>query len=186
MVYTSVFFTHHFFSGSKRKRASLENVNLMLERQKLDCSNGVDNPSSSVSGIASNFRRRLSSFSRLRGEKHSQIGELEATTPVIGTVTNNTGGDSTVELQGSSTLIAAKYRKRKRPFSWQRRREQKHVNFEEIDDMISCPPRLADNSSLSGGLECDVHEKVIPFVGPLMLVQLWFDILGFSLFIFYM
>ena len=171
------------FSGSNKKRALVDNANSMLEIQKFSRSSGVDDPSTSLDCVGSNVRRCSGSFSRLHGNKCSRTILLKEATPIIGTGTNNTEGDSNEELQESSNQIAAKSTKRSRPFSWLRHRKQRHLNFEETSIRTSSATILTDKDSVSGRLQDDVNsclnscEKVIPYEGSFSQVQLWFDML---------
>ncbi|KAL0011533.1 hypothetical protein SO802_006641 [Lithocarpus litseifolius] len=132
--------------GSNKKRALVDGANSMLEIQKFsrDC-------------LGSNVRRCSRSFSRLYGNKRSQMSLLEEVTPIIGTGTNNTEGDSNEELQKISNQIAAKSRKRSRPFSWLRHRKRRHLNFEETSIKTSSATILTEKDSVSGRLQDDVN-----------------------------
>ncbi|KAM4122947.1 hypothetical protein ACB094_01G122500 [Castanea mollissima] len=142
--------------GSNKKRALVDNANSMLEIQKFCSSSGVD-PSTSLDCVGSNVRHCSGSFSRLHGNKCSRTILLEEATPIIGTGTNNTEGDSNEELQESSNQIAAKSRKRSRPFSWLRHRKQRHLNFEETSIKTSSATILTDKDSVSGRHQDDVN-----------------------------
>ena len=171
------------FSGSNKKRALVDSANSMLEIQKFSSSSGVDDPSTSLDCVGSNVRLCSRSFSWLHGNKRSRTSLLEEVTPIIKTGTNNTEGDSNEELQKISNQIAAKSRKRSRPFSWLRHRKQRHLNFEETSIKTSSATILTEKDSISGRLQDDVNsclnscEKVIPYKGSFSQVQLWFDML---------
>ncbi|XP_065632658.1 telomerase reverse transcriptase [Quercus suber] len=132
--------------GSNKKRALVDGANSMLEIQKFsrDC-------------VGSNVRRCSRSFSWIHGNKRSQMSLLEEVTPIIGIGTNNTEGDSNEELQKISNQIAAKSRKRSRPFSWLRHRKRKHLNFEETSIKTSSATVLTEKDNVSGRLQDDVN-----------------------------
>ena len=171
------------FSRSNKKRALVDNANSMLEIQKFSSSSGVDDPSTSLDCVGSNVRLCSRSFSWLHGNKRSRTSLLEEVTPIIKTGTNNTEGDSNEELQKISNQIAAKSRKRSRPFSWLRHRKQRHLNFEETSIKTSSATILTEKDSISGRLQDDVNfclnscEKVVPYKGSFCQVQFWFDML---------
>ena len=160
------------FSGSNKKGALVDGANSMLEIQKF-----------SSDRVGSNVRHCSRSFSWLHGNKRSRTSLLEEVTPIIKTGTNNTEGDSNEELQKISNQIAAKSRKRSRPFSWLRHRKQRHLNFEETSIKTSSATILTEKDSVSGRLQDDVNsclnscEKVIPYKGSFCQVQFWFDML---------
>ncbi|KAK7835525.1 hypothetical protein CFP56_023463 [Quercus suber] len=131
----------HLFSGSNKKRALVDSANSMLEIQKFSSSSGVDDPSTSLDCVGSNVRLCSRSF----------------ITPIIGTVTSNTEGDSNEELQESSNQIAAKSRKCSRPFIWLHHRKRRHLNFEETGIKTSSATTLTEKDSVSGRLQDDVN-----------------------------
>ena len=171
MIVQMVIFSQ-LFSGSNKKRALVDGANSMLEIQKFnrDC-------------VGSNVRHCSWSFSWLHGNKRSRTSLLEEVTPIIKTGTNNAEGDSNEELQKISNQIAAKSRKRSRPFSWLRHIKQMHLNFEETSIKTSSATILTEKDSVSGRLQDDVNsclnscEKVIPYKGSFCQVQFWFDML---------
>lgn len=121
----------HFFSGSKKKR-QVEDHSSLSEVQKLSSYPYVDDPSSSVSWDGSNASSSIRSFTRLHREKHSRMSLLKADTAITGIVTND-NRDSDDEFQECSKQIAGQFRKRSRPFSWQRCRKRRHLNSEETN-----------------------------------------------------
>lgn len=155
-------FSHHFFSGSKKKRSFVGNVNSMLDIQKFSSSFSIDDPSSSISCVGSNDGTILRTSSQLHRDKHSQMSLSEAGTPVIGTGINNTEGDPNEELHESTDQISAQFRKRSRPFSWQRRRKRRHLDFENTWVKTSFATILTDKDSLSRGLQSGVNSSSSP------------------------
>jgi len=141
----------------------------VLEIQKCSNSSSVDDPSTSLDHVGSNVRSSSSprSFSRLHGNKRSQASSSEVAIPISGTVTNNTEGDLNEKLQESSNHTAAKSGKRSRPFSWQRRRNRRRLNFEETSSFATIH---VDKDGVSGRLQHDANsslnssEKVIDFL----------------------
>ncbi|XP_050262152.1 telomerase reverse transcriptase-like isoform X1 [Quercus robur] len=145
--------------GSKKKRALVDNVNPVLEIQKCSNSSSVDDPSTSLDHVGSNVRSSSSprSFSRLHGNKRSQASSSEVAIPISGTVTNNTEGDLNEKLQESSNHTAAKFGKRSRPFSWQRRRNRRRLNFEETSSFATIH---MDKDGVSGRLQHDANSSL--------------------------
>lgn len=134
----------------------------MLDIQNFSSSFSIDDPSSSINCVGSNDGISLRTSSQLHRGKHSRMSLSEAATPVIGSGINNTDGDSNEELHESSNQISAQIRKRSRPFSWQRRRKRRHLDFEKTRVKTSFATILTDKDSLSGGLQSGANSSSSP------------------------
>ena len=78
----------------------------------------------------------------------------------------NTQDNSSHEVQQSSNQSREKFRKRSRPFTWQRRRKRKQLNFKETAVTAPCTRilvhehRVPENCDLKNGVS-SYNEKVI-------------------------
>jgi hypothetical protein len=141
----------------------------MSDIHEFSSSFSIDDPSSFISCVGSNDGISLRTSSQLHRGKLSRMSLSKSATPLIGTGINNTDGDSNEELHEISNQISAQFRKRSRPFSWQRQRKRRHLDFEKTRVKTSFATILTDKDSLSGRLQSGVNfssspcrEKVIP------------------------
>lgn len=143
--------------GPRKKRKRVDNVSPISERQPANSSVRESEKTSSINCVGCNGKSCLRSFSEPSLYSHGQLIFSRDATKTNSVFGFKNKGDSDGRLQETSKQVTAKSRKRFRPFSWQRRRNRRQINFEE-----PTPSRTACTvkDGLHGRLQYDFNNRV--------------------------
>lgn len=143
--------------GPRKKRKRVDNVSPISERQPANSSVRESEKASSINCVGCNGKSCLRPFSEPSLYSHGQLIFSRDATKTNSVFVFKNKGDSDGRLQETSKQVTAKSRKRFRPFSWQRRRNRRQINFEE-----PTPSRTACTvkDGLHGRLQYDFNNRV--------------------------
>ncbi|KAH9706953.1 Telomerase reverse transcriptase [Citrus sinensis] len=142
--------------GPRKKRKRVDNVSPISERQPANSSVRESEKASSINCVGCNGKSCLRPFSEPSLYSHGQLIFSRDATKTNSVFVFKNKGDSDGRLQETSKQVTAKSRKRFRPFSWQRRRNCRQINFEE-----PTPSRTACTvkDGLHGRLQYDFNNR---------------------------
>ncbi|KAH9771484.1 Telomerase reverse transcriptase [Citrus sinensis] len=142
--------------GPRKKRKRVDNVSPISERQPANSSVRESEKTSSINCVGCNGKSCLRPFSEPSLYSHGQLIFSRDATKTNSVFGFKNKGDSDGRLQETSKQVTAKSRKRFRPFSWQRRRNRRQINFEE-----PTPSRTACTvkDGLHGRLQYDFNNR---------------------------
>ncbi|KAH9706961.1 Telomerase reverse transcriptase [Citrus sinensis] len=140
----------------RKKRKRVDNVSPISERQPANSSVRESEKASSINCVGCNGKSCLRPFSEPSLYSHGQLIFSRDATKTNSVFVFKNKGDSDGRLQETSKQVTAKSRKRFRPFSWQRRRNCRQINFEE-----PTPSRTACTvkDGLHGRLQYDFNNR---------------------------
>ncbi|KAH9706962.1 Telomerase reverse transcriptase [Citrus sinensis] len=143
--------------GPRKKRKRVDNVSPISERQPANSSVRESEKASSINCVGCNGKSCLRPFSEPSLYSHGQLIFSRDATKTNSVFVFKNKGDSDGRLQETSKQVTAKSRKRFRPFSWQRRRNCRQINFEE-----PTPSRTACTvkDGLHGRLQYDFNNRM--------------------------
>ncbi|KAH9771493.1 Telomerase reverse transcriptase [Citrus sinensis] len=143
--------------GPRKKRKRVDNVSPISERQPANSSVRESEKTSSINCVGCNGKSCLRPFSEPSLYSHGQLIFSRDATKTNSVFGFKNKGDSDGRLQETSKQVTAKSRKRFRPFSWQRRRNRRQINFEE-----PTPSRTACTvkDGLHGRLQYDFNNRM--------------------------
>ncbi|KAH9706958.1 Telomerase reverse transcriptase [Citrus sinensis] len=141
----------------RKKRKRVDNVSPISERQPANSSVRESEKASSINCVGCNGKSCLRPFSEPSLYSHGQLIFSRDATKTNSVFVFKNKGDSDGRLQETSKQVTAKSRKRFRPFSWQRRRNCRQINFEE-----PTPSRTACTvkDGLHGRLQYDFNNRM--------------------------
>ncbi|KAH9771488.1 Telomerase reverse transcriptase [Citrus sinensis] len=141
----------------RKKRKRVDNVSPISERQPANSSVRESEKTSSINCVGCNGKSCLRPFSEPSLYSHGQLIFSRDATKTNSVFGFKNKGDSDGRLQETSKQVTAKSRKRFRPFSWQRRRNRRQINFEE-----PTPSRTACTvkDGLHGRLQYDFNNRM--------------------------
>ncbi|KAL9420256.1 hypothetical protein AB3S75_037940 [Citrus x aurantiifolia] len=143
--------------GPRKKRKRVDNVSPISERRPANSSVRESEKASSINCVGCNGKSCLRPFSEPSLYSHGQLIFSRDATKTNSVFGFKNKGDSDGRLQETSKQVTAKSRKRFRPFSWQRRRNRRQINFEE-----PTPSRTACTvkDGLHGRLQYDFNNRM--------------------------
>lgn len=146
--------------GPQKKRKRVDNVSPISERQLANSSVRGSEKTSSINCVGCNGKHCLRPFSEPSLYDHGQLifsGDATKTNSVLAFKNK---GDSDGRHQETSNQVTTKSRKRLRPFSWQRRRNRRQINFEEPRDKTPSMTLCTVKDGLHGGPQCNFNNRV--------------------------
>ncbi|KAL5763009.1 hypothetical protein ACOSP7_019273 [Xanthoceras sorbifolium] len=157
--------------GRQKKRKRVDSVSSMLERQQASSSASVSVNSATIGSVGSKGGSYLRQFSEHPKCNNGQMSCFGVATPTTGAVVDKYNGKSDRELQQGSNQIAAKSRKRLRPFSWQRCRNHKQKYLQESCGRRPCTDTFTYDESLCGRLQYDFKNRMQEKCSCLLMLQ---------------
>ncbi|XP_031270858.1 telomerase reverse transcriptase-like [Pistacia vera] len=149
---------HEFFKGKadsqgyQKKRKRVDIASSVSKTQQESSSVGCR---ISIGCVGCKDKSYVRQFRSHPGYNNGQMTFLGVGTATSDAVAAKNDGNAYPEPQTSCDQVTAKPRKRSRPFSWQRRRNRRHINLQEFSDKIPCTIRCNDIDSSCGKHQYD-------------------------------
>lgn len=157
----------NFCLGHQKKRKRVDIASSVSETQQERSS--VGHPIS-IGCVGCNDKSYVRQFRRHPGYNNGQMTVLGVGIATIDAVTAKYEGNAYPEPQTSCDQVTAKPRKGSRPFSWQRRRNRRHINLLELSDKIPCTIPYNDKDSSCGKHQYD-NSRVSHFYNKMVSLE---------------